>query len=117
MKKVLRVLSSITCVCCLLYLTILIAPVLVPDDSIGFVILFYVIVLPCASSLLWSVFVLKNKKLYGNLKTFTITSMIINTVLLLNTFLAFLPFGEAGIWIQIAVGIITNILFLTKTKN
>ncbi len=117
MKKALRVLSSITCVCCLLYLALLIAPVLVPDDSIGFVILFCVIVLPCTSSLLWSVFVLKSKKLYGNLRVFSMTSIIINTVLLLNTFLAFLPFGEAGIWIQITVGIITNILFLIRIKD
>ncbi|MBQ7117481.1 MAG: hypothetical protein IJN88_04660 [Clostridia bacterium] len=117
MKKALRILSAITCACCLLYLVLLAAPVLMPDDSIGFAILFCVIVLPCASSLLWSFFILRSKELYGSLKMFSIASLIINTVLLLNTFFAFLPFGEAGIWIQIAVGIITNIIFLSKTKN
>ncbi len=117
MKKALRILSAITSAVCLLYLSLLIAPALIPDDSVGFAVLFCVIFLPCVSSLLWSAFVLKNKEQNGSLKKLSAASLIINPILLINTFFPFLPFGEAGIWIQTAAGIITNILFLYQTKS
>ncbi|MBR6567036.1 MAG: hypothetical protein IKK60_00100 [Clostridia bacterium] len=118
MKKSLRNLSVMTCLSCIFCLIVFAAPGVVGyDDSLGFAIICLSIILPFISSLLWTVFSLKNKESYSKLKKFAVSSLIINSVLLLNIFLDFLPIGKAGLWIQIIFGIVTGVLFITYSNN
>ncbi len=118
MKKILRNLSLMTCLCCLFCLIVFAAPGVVGfDDSAGFAILYLSILLPFVSSLLWTVFSLKNKNIPGKLKVTAVTSLITHTVLLLNTFLDFLPFGGSVIWAQLIIATITGALFITFSNE
>ena len=118
MKKALRNLSLMTCLSCVFCLIVFAAPGVVGyDDSSGSAIIYLSIILPFVSSLLWTVFSLRNKESCSKLKKFAISSLIINAVLLLNIFLDFLPFGGAVIWVQIIFGIVTGVLFITFSNN
>ncbi len=118
MKKILHNLSLMTCLSCVFCLIVFAAPGVVGyDDSSGFAIIYLSIILPFISSLLWTVFSIRNNENYSKLKKFAVSSLIINAILLLNIFLDFLPIGEAGLWLQIIFGIVTGILFITYSNN
>ncbi|MBE6775968.1 MAG: hypothetical protein E7543_07255 [Ruminococcaceae bacterium] len=118
MKKALRNLSVMACILCSFCLVMFAAPGVVGfDDSLGFAIICFSIILPFVSSLLWTVFSLKNKESLSKLKATALTFLIIHTLFLLNIFLDFLPFGEAGIWMQMIIGIVANTMFISKTKD
>ncbi len=118
MKKSLRNLSVMTCLSCIFCLIVFAAPGVVGyDDSLGFAIIYLSIILPFVSSLLWTVFSLKNKNIPGKLKVTAVTSLIIHTVLLLNTFFDFLPFGNVVIWVQMIIATVTGALFISFSNE
>ncbi len=116
-KKITKILSVIDIVCCAFCLVMFAAPGVVAfDDSIGFSVILVSIILSCITMILWPIYCFLKEKNNSKLKMLAIISIATEIILLVNTYLGIIPFGDFALLLNLIVPMIFNILFFIYLK-
>lgn len=116
-KKITKILSVIDIVCCTFCLVMFAAPGIVAfDDSIGFSVILVGIILSCITMILWPIYCFLKEKNNSKLKMLAMISIVTEIILLINTYLGIIPFGDFALLLNLIVPMIFNILFFIYLK-
>lgn len=114
MRKILKILSILNCICCCYCLTMFINPIILDfTDQGGFYVIFFGIILSTIMALVWTIFAFRKQKNNDKLKIITIVSLIVDIAFIINWIF---PFSAAAVVVQSIIPIISNILFIVYSK-
>ena len=114
MRKILKILSILNCICCCYCLTMFINPIILENnDQGGFLVIVIGIVLSTVMALIWTIFAFRKQKNNNKLKIITIVSLIVDIAFIINWIF---PFSAAAVVVQSIIPIISNILFIVYSK-
>ena len=114
MRRVLKILSILNCICCCYCMTMFINPIILDNtDQGGFLVIFICIVLSSVMALVWTIFAFRKQKNNNKLKIITIVSLIVDIAFIINWIF---PFSAAAVVLQSIIPIISNILFIVYSK-
>lgn len=114
MRKILKILSILNCICCCYCLTMFINPIILENnDQGGFWVIVIGIVLSTVMALIWTIFAFRKQKNNNKLKIITIVSLIVDIAFIINWIF---PFSAAAVVVQSIIPIISNILFIVYSK-
>lgn len=114
MRRILKILSILNCICCCYCLTMFINPIILENnDQGGFLVLFIGIILSAIIALLWMIFVFRKQKSNNTLKIIIIVSLIVDVAFIINSIF---PFSVAAVVLQSIIPIISNVLFIVYSK-
>ena len=114
MRKTLKILSILNCICCCYCLTMFINPIVLENtDMGGFYVIVFGIILSTLMALLWTIFAFRKQKNNNKLKITTVVSLIVNIAFIINWIF---PFSAAAVVLQSIIPIISNILCIVYSK-
>ena len=114
MRKILKILSILNCICCCYCLTMFINPIILENnDQGGFLVIVIGIVLSTVMALIWTIFAFRKQKNNNKLKIITIVSLIVDIAFIINWIF---PFSAAAVVVQSIIPIISNILFIVYSR-
>lgn len=114
MRKILKILSILNCICCCYCLTMFINPIVLENtDMGGFYVIIFGIILSTLMALLWTIFAFRKQKNNDKLKIIAIVSLIVDIAFIINWIF---PFSAAAVVVQSIVPIISNILFVVYSR-
>lgn len=114
MRKILKILSILNCICCCYCMTMFINPIILDNtDMGGFYVIFFGIILSTVMALVWTIFAFRKQKNNNKLKIITIVSLIVDIAFIINWIF---PFSAVAVVLQSIIPIISNILFIVYSK-
>lgn len=114
MKKILRAVSIITCICTLLCFVMFLNPGIVGfDDSIGFGIILCALIVSAVSMVAWPIYCFLRQK---NIRIIAIISLVAEMLVLSGTFFDIIPFGDSALLANLIVPFVFNIFYLIYSK-
>lgn len=120
-NKILRVLhlfSVVNCICTSFCIVMFAVPGIVAfDDSIGFSVILMSIILSSITMIIWPVYCFFQRKNNSKLRMLAIISIAVEIVLLANTYLGIVPFGDIALLLNLISPMIFNILFIVYSKQ
>lgn len=86
------------------------------DDSIGFSVILVSIILSSITMILWPIYCFFKEKKGSKLRILAVISIATETVLLANTYLGIVPFGDIALLLNLIAPMIFNILYIIYSK-
>ena len=103
MRKTLKILSILNCICCCYCLTMFINPIVLENTD----------KLVITGKFEGTIFAFRKQKNNNKLKITTVVSLIVNIAFIINWIF---PFSAAAVVLQSIIPIISNILFIVYSK-
>ena len=114
MRKTLKILSILNCICCCYCLTMFINPIVLENtDMGGFLVIVFGIILSTVMAFAWTIFAFRKQKNNNKLKIITIVSLIVDVAFIINWIF---PFSATAVVLQSIIPIIFSILFIVYSK-